>query len=126
MEKIYLGARLLLGLIFTLFGLNGFIGFLPTPEVSQEAGAFLMALGATGYMFPVIKAVEVLTGLMFLSNKFVSLGLLLSAPIVLNIALFHYILDPAGWVMTTAIVVLFALITKSRWASFTSILKQDA
>ena len=55
MDKAVLIARILLGLVFALFGLNGFVQFLPPPEVNEAAGKFMGALQETGYMFPLIK-----------------------------------------------------------------------
>lgn len=93
--KLPTAARLFLGLIFTVFGLNGFLGFLPMPEPTPEGGAFLGALAATGYMFPLIKSTEVVAGLLLLSGRFVPLALLLLAPVSVNILAYHIALDPA-------------------------------
>ncbi|MEZ4376265.1 MAG: DoxX family protein [Polyangiaceae bacterium] len=87
--------RLLLGLLFTVFGLNGFLHFIPNPPVPDAAGSFLGALAATGYMFPLIKGTEVVAGLALLSNRFVPLALILLSPIVVNIFAFHTLLAPA-------------------------------
>ncbi len=95
-SKFPMIARLLLGLVFTVFGLNGFLNFLPMPPLPEAAGAFMGALAATGYMFPVIKGFEVLAGLMLLANRFTPLALLFLAPIVVNIFLFHLFLEPAS------------------------------
>jgi putative oxidoreductase len=64
--------------------------------VPANAGAFMSALAATGYMFPLIKGVEVVAGALLLSNRFVPLALALLAPNVVNIVLFHAVLAPAG------------------------------
>lgn len=90
-----LSARLFLGLVFTVFGLNGFLGFLPAPELSGPAGAFVGALAATGYMFPLIKGTEVLAGVALLSGRAVPLALTVLAPITVNILFFHTILAPS-------------------------------
>jgi uncharacterized membrane protein YphA (DoxX/SURF4 family) len=89
-------ARLLLGLVFFVFGLNGFLQFLPTPPAPEKAMAFMGALAATGYMFPLIKSVEVIGGALLLSNRFVPLALAIVAPNVVNIVLFHAVLAPSG------------------------------
>jgi uncharacterized membrane protein YphA (DoxX/SURF4 family) len=89
-------ARLLLGLVFFVFGLNGFLQFLPTPPAPERAMAWMGALAATGYMFPLIKSVEVVAGALLLSNRFVPLALAIVAPNVINIVLFHAVLAPAG------------------------------
>jgi uncharacterized membrane protein YphA (DoxX/SURF4 family) len=89
-------ARLLLGLVFFVFGLNGFLQFLPQPPAPEKAMAFLGALAATGYMFPLIKIVEITGGALLLSNRFVPLALAILAPNVVNIVLFHAVLAPGG------------------------------
>lgn len=89
-------ARIFLGLVFTVFGLNGFLGFLPMPEMGQEGGAFMGALAATGYMFPLIKGTEVVAGLLLLGNRYVPLALTLLAPVTVNILLFHTLLEPGA------------------------------
>lgn len=93
--KAVLGARLLLGLIFFVFGLNGFLNFLPAPPLEGRGLDFIMALVNTGYMFPVIKGIEVLAGILLLAGIAVPFALVLLAPIAVNILLFHTILAPA-------------------------------
>jgi hypothetical protein len=88
--------RYLLGGSFTLFGLNGFLHFLPQPPAPPAAMSFGMALMATGYMFPLIKGTEVIAGLLLLGNRYVTLALALLAPVLVNIVAFHAFLAPAG------------------------------
>lgn len=89
--------RLLLGAAFFVFGLNGFLNFLPAPEGMTEAGgAFMGALAAAGYMFPLIKGTEVVAGALLLANRKVPLALALLAPVLVNIVAFHAFLMPAG------------------------------
>lgn len=87
-------ARLLLGLIFVVFGLNFWFHFipLPPPREGSPAAAFMGAMINTGY-FTVEKALEVLGGLLLLIGRFVNLGLAIIGPIVINIALFHIFMD---------------------------------
>ena len=89
-------ARVLLGLIFFVLGLNGFLRFLPMPPPPAAAMAFFGALLQTGYMFPLIKGTEVIAGTLLLSNRFVTLALAVLAPIVVNIVAFHAFLAPSG------------------------------
>ncbi len=93
-RKLPTAARLLFGLVFTVFGLNGFFHFLPQPALPAAAGPFLGGLMAAGYFFPLLKATEVASGLLLLSNRYVPLALTLLAPIVVNIAAFHVFLAP--------------------------------
>lgn len=89
-------ARVLLGLVFFVFGLNGFLQFLPQPPVPAPAGAFMGALAATGYFFPLLKGVEVVAGALLLANRFVPLALAVLAPVVVHIVAFHTFLAPGG------------------------------
>jgi uncharacterized membrane protein YphA (DoxX/SURF4 family) len=84
----------LLGLTFAGSGLNGFSEFLPLPEVPPAGRQFLAALAASGYVLPLVKAVELVAGLMLVSGCFVPLGLVLLAPVVVNIAAFHLLVVP--------------------------------
>jgi uncharacterized membrane protein YphA (DoxX/SURF4 family) len=87
-------ARVLMGLIFFVFGLNGFLHFLPNPPLEGKAMEFIGALIGTGYLFSLVKGVEVVVGALLLTNRFVPLALALIAPIVVNIFLFHSVLTP--------------------------------
>lgn len=95
-KKGVTAARVMVGLMYTIFGLNGFLNFIPVPPAPEAGMAYLMALGATGYFFPVLKATEVLAGVLLLANRHVGLGLILLAPITVQIFLYHAFLDPSG------------------------------
>ena len=86
--------RYLLGAIFLVFGLNGFLGFIPQPELSGTAATFMGGLAASGFFFPLVKGLEVIAGALLLSNRFVPLAIAILGPITLNIFLFHSILTP--------------------------------
>ena len=96
MGKVALVARILLGLVFFVFGLNGFLQFMPMPELPPAAGELMGALGASGYFFPVLKIFETASGLMLLSGRFVPLALIFLAPVTLQIFLFNAVLAPGG------------------------------
>lgn len=96
-------ARVVLGGIFFVNGLNGFLAFMPQPEMGPEAGAFMGALAETGYFFPLLKAVELTAGVLLLARQFVPLALLLLAPIVVNITAFHLALAPGGLPIVVAL-----------------------
>jgi uncharacterized membrane protein YphA (DoxX/SURF4 family) len=98
-SKITLAARLILGLVFFVFGLNGFFHFIPQPAPPPAAAAFAGALFASGYFFPLLKAVEVAAGALLLAGLFVPLALTMLAPIIVNIAAFHLFLAPGNYVV---------------------------
>ena len=99
-------ARILLGLIFFVFGLNGFLHFLPQPTMPEGPRAFFGALMKTGYMIPLIFATQTLVGVLLLLNRFVPLALALIAPVIVNIILFHVFLAPSGLAMALVVLVL--------------------
>jgi hypothetical protein len=86
--------RVLLGLTFFVFGLNGFLHFLPQPPMPAAAGGFIGGLASASYFFPLLKGTEVAVGVLLLTNRFVPLALAVVAPIIVNIAAFHVFLVP--------------------------------
>lgn len=112
------GARVLLGAGFVFFGLNGLLQFMPQPAPPPEAGAFLGALAATGYMFPLLKSIEIVAGLMLLANFRAPLALLLLSPIAVNIIFYHLFLDPAGIAPGAALTGLGIFVATRHWEAF--------
>jgi len=110
MNKASLIARILLGAIFFIFGLNGFLNFIPMPPMPEQAGAFMGGLAASGYFFPFLKATEVVCGLLLLIGAFVPLSLVVLAPIIIQIVLFHAFLAPDGLALPIVIVLLEAFL----------------
>ena len=104
MKYVIIIARVLLGLLFVVFGLNGFLHFMgPMPEMQGQAGAFITALASSGYIY-VIAFLQVVGGLcLLLGARFVPLGLTLLGPVIVNIVLFHLFLEPSGLPMAICI-----------------------
>ncbi len=88
--------RSLLALILLIVGLNDYHGLVKLPHVSQEGAEFIHALQNTGYLFWVVKVVEVTAALLLIGGILVPLATLAVFPIVINILLFHVFIDP-GW-----------------------------
>jgi uncharacterized membrane protein YphA (DoxX/SURF4 family) len=105
-------ARILLGSIFVVFGLNGFLHFLPQPPVPEAAGAFFGALAATGYMLPLVFGAQLVGGGLVLAGM-VPLGVAILAPVIVNIVFFHLFLAPAGMGPAAVVTVLALFLT---WA----------
>ena len=121
-----IAARVLLGLIFVVFGLNGFFNFIQPPEMNDTARTFMGALAGTGYFMIVVKLVEVVSGLMILTGRFLPLGLILLAPVSVNILLFHIFLDPSTLAMAVAIVVMQLFLAWAYRDSFSGVLQGGA
>ena len=87
--------RVLLGLMFLVFGLNGLLNFIPAPkDMPQEIMNVMGALMKAGYM-TVVSGAEVLVAVLLLTNRFVPLALALLAPIIVGIITYHVTMQPA-------------------------------
>lgn len=106
MSRFPLVARLLLGLIFTVFGVNKFFGFLPEPELPPAAGEFIGALIESGYLWTLLTLTEITCGVLLLLGRFVPLALTILAPVVVNIITFHLFLAPSPEAMAVPVLVL--------------------
>jgi putative oxidoreductase len=96
MKIAVLVARILLGLTFLVFGLNGFVDFLHMPMPPGPAGQYMGVLFLSHYLH-VVFLLEVIGGVLLLSGQFIPLGLVLLGPVLFNILLFHTFLFPAGF-----------------------------
>src|SRR6185503_11951454 len=100
-------ARLLLGLIFVVFGLNGFLHFIPMgPPPAGLAGQFIGALAQSNY-FSVVAVLQIAGGVLLLVNRYVPLGLVLLGPVIFNILLYHLLLNPVGIGMAVLVTALW-------------------
>lgn len=102
-------ARYLLGLIFLVFGLNGFLHFIPMPAPNGLAAQFGGAIFASHY-WVVIFGIQVLGALLLLLNRFVVLALVLLGPVIVNIVFFHVLMAPEGIPMAAVVVVLWLIL----------------
>jgi uncharacterized membrane protein YphA (DoxX/SURF4 family) len=110
MKTATLIARVLLGVIFLVFGFNGFLHFLPQPPMPDAAQSYFGALAATGYMLPMLFATQVVGGALLLVGM-VPLGLVILAPVIVNIVGFHIFLAPAGLPLAVVVAALALFLT---------------
>ena len=88
--------RSLLGLMFVVSGSNMALHFFPLPPPAEDpARAFMTALVVSHFLY-VVAAFEVAGGLLMLTGRWAPLGLALLAPVIVNIFVFHVLMDPAG------------------------------
>jgi uncharacterized membrane protein YphA (DoxX/SURF4 family) len=108
MKIAVLIARILLGLIFLVFGLNFFFHFIPMPQpvMSEKAQAFSGGLFGSGYFFQYMKVIEIVSAIAILVNRYTAFFLLILFPVSVNIFLFHTMLAPAGIPLATIIILL--------------------
>lgn len=126
MRLLTLIARLLLGLMFLVFGLNGFLNFLNMgPMPSGLAGQFIGALVLSHY-FWVVAALQVIGGVLLIVGRYVPLALVLLGPVLVNILLYHIFLLPAGIVLALVATILWFIVFYSYRQYFSGIFAQRA
>lgn len=120
-------ARVLLGLIYFIFGLNFFFNFIPPqPPLEGAAAAYTGGLFQAGYFFPLLKGIEVVAGVLLLAGFFVPLSIAVLAPISLHIFLFHLLLAPAGAPIGSVILLLNLFLSWAYQANFKPLFQSKA
>ena len=130
--KIALAARLILGLIFFVFGINGLVmvftgsGFISMPPLPELAAAFMGGLGKAPYFWPVLKVTETAMGALLLAGLYIPLALVVLTVVIFHILLFHIFLAPGGIIMAVVIVLLHGYLTYCYWPYFKQVLSCKA
>ena len=118
-------ARLLLGLIFVVFGLNAFLQFIPMgPPPTGLAGQFIGALFQSHYLW-VVAVLQIVGGALLLVNRYVALGLVLLGPVIVNILLYHLLLNPVGMGMAVLVTALWFIVFYAHRQAFSGIFSQN-
>ncbi|MFP5231988.1 MAG: hypothetical protein ACLGQX_05085 [Acidobacteriota bacterium] len=120
MKVASLIARYLLGLIFLIFGANGFLHFIPMPPPAGVAGQYMGALFVS-HLLVVIFLLQLLGAILLLVGRYVPLALVLLGPVIVNIVLFHAFMAPSGLPLATLVVLLWLLTAWSVRESFAGI-----
>ena len=123
MKIVRLIARLLMGLEFTVFGLNGFLHFIPMTPPGGVAGQFLGAMFESKYVYAVV-VLELVGGVLLLVNRYVPLALTLLGPVLVNILLFHILMEPQGLPIAIITAVLWFLVYWGVRSAFAGIFVQ--
>jgi hypothetical protein len=114
-------ARFLLGSIFLVFGLNGFLNFIPQPPLEAgPAQQLLMAL-ITSHYSAVIFGLQIAAAILFLTNRYVPLGLTIIGPVIVNILFFHLLMQPAGLPLAGVVAILWFVLAYWERSAFTGI-----
>ena len=123
MKILIIIARILLGLVFVVFGSNAFLHFLPMPPLPQGVtGEYLHAFFASGYVY-VIGGFQVIGGLLLLIGRFVPMGLTILGAIIVNIWAFHLLMAPEGLPPAVVVTVLELFLVWSYRDRFAGILR---
>jgi len=113
-------SRYLAGVIFLVFGLNGFLNFIPMPPPSGIAGQFLGVLYASHYLW-VIFGFQLIAGVLLLINRYVPLAIAMLAPVLVNILTFHALMAPSGLPLALFVAALWAVIFVDVRPAFTGV-----
>ena len=116
MQSLSIIPRILLGLIFVVFGLNGFFHFLKVPAVPVSAQNYLSCLFSAPYFLYLVKGSEVFFGFLLLWGLWIGFALVGLAPIVINIFLFHFFLDPDGVQVGGVILGVWGILFATNWS----------
>ena len=116
-------SRYLLGFIFLVFGLNGFLHFIPMPPPTGIAGQFMGALFVSHYLV-VVFLLQLIPAILLLVNRYVPLALVLLGPVIVNIFLFHALMDPKGLPLALVVVILWLLTFAGVRSAFNGIFQQ--
>jgi putative oxidoreductase len=125
MKIVTLIARILLGLMFFIFGLNGFLHFIPAPPIPGLAGTFAGVLMQSHYFF-FVAGIQVIAGALLLINRFVPLALALLAAVIANILVFHLTMQPSGLPPGVFAAILWIILAYRFRAYFAPLLVQKA
>ena len=103
-------ARYLLGLIFLVFGLNGFLHFIPMPPPKGALAAQFGGAIFGSHYWIVIFGVQVIGGVLLLVNQFVPLALAILGPVIVNIFFFHAFMAPEGLPLAIVVILLWSVL----------------
>ena len=115
--------RFLLGLIFLVLGLKGFLHFIPMPPPSGVAGQFLGAMFVSKYLL-FVSGLQVISGALLLIDRYVPLALTILGPIIVNILLFHGLMNPAGIGLAIFVTIFWGVVFGSVRSAFAGIFQQ--
>ncbi|MGB7024949.1 MAG: hypothetical protein WBD73_14215 [Candidatus Acidiferrales bacterium] len=116
-------ARYLLGLIFLVFGLNGFFNFLHMPGPTGVAAQFFGAIFAS-HFYVVLFVLQIVPALLLLANRYVPLALTILGPIIFTIVCFHALMAPAGLPLAILVTALWLLVAYSVRSVFAGIFQR--
>lgn len=95
-KTVFVTARILLGLMFLVFSLNGFVSFIPTPpSIPPAAMAFFGAIVNSHFSYFVF-GVQAICGALLLAGRFLPLAIVTLAAVIANIIVFHITMWPAS------------------------------
>lgn len=121
MRYVILGARIIEGLIFLIFGLNGILHFFKMPLPTGDALTWF-GIMAAHHWINFVAVVQLIGGLLLLVGRFVPLALTILAPVIVNILLYHALLWPHGAALAIVVLIMELFLLGVYWRSFAPLL----
>jgi len=129
-SKVALASRYILGLMFTVFGLNGVMmaftgqGFMPMPPPPPVMETIMAGFMATGYLMALVALLQMISGILLLSEFYINAAIVFLGPIIVNIVLIHVFAERSGLPMAIVVAILYVILVKSRWSDFKALVKR--
>jgi uncharacterized membrane protein YphA (DoxX/SURF4 family) len=114
--------RTLMGLLFLFGSIAYLFNLAPQPELTGNVKLFMEGMNATGYMMPLIKFTELVCGIAFVTGFFVPLATVVAAPVIVNIFLFHTLVEPSGFAVGAFLVFANCLVAWANWGKYRPLL----
>lgn len=96
-KKVLFIISLLFGLMFINAGLNKFLNYMPVPKDMPESMLKLMgAIGQITWLIPLVGVVEIVGGVLFITNRYRALGAIVIFPVMVGILLINIYSAPSG------------------------------
>lgn len=118
--------RYLFAIFFIASGLGYFAGFMPLPPMTGMAKQLIDAMVASGYFMGFVKITELAAGLLLLCNFLAPLALAILAPVLINILLFNFVLNPSAIVMSIVIFIIYLVLVWSYREKFSVVFRSDS
>ena len=128
-SKLTLASRFILGLMFTIFGINGVLmgfghPFIPMPPQPEVMVTIMTGFMATGYLMTLVAWLQLISGLLLLSGFYINAAIVFLGPIIVNILLIHVFAEPNGLIMGIIVTILFCILVSSRWENFKQLIQR--
>lgn len=117
--------RTMLGLLFLFTSLSYFFLKSPEPVSTGEFKAFQIGLVASSYLIPLAKITELLSGLAFITGKFVTLANLVIFPVSLNILLINFFLTPENLPLAIFVFLGNIFLIYTHWKNYKGLFKMN-
>lgn len=109
---------LLFGLFFINAGANKFFNYMPMPEMTEEQMKLMEAFVRITWLMPLVGAVEIVGGILFIIPKYRALGAIVILPVMVGILLHNFVFEPSGLAIILPFFLINVLIIGDNWGKY--------